>query len=204
MKNREKELTGEVNKLKREIGKLVDSRVQELKSNTDWFSEMCFCLLTANYTAEGGIRIQKEAGDFSKMSLEELRSFLKKCGHRFPNARAKYIDEGKKHKGSLTCLSKMASSSERREWLVKNVKGLGYKEASHFLRNIGFMDVEIIDRHIINLLVDYGLIKRPKNLNRTRYLDIEKALERIASATNLSQGELDFYLWYMKTGKVLK
>ncbi|GAJ17855.1 unnamed protein product, partial [marine sediment metagenome] len=25
-----------------------------------------------------------------------------------------------------------------REWVVKNFKGLGYKEASHFLRNIGY------------------------------------------------------------------
>ena len=204
MQNREKELIGEVKKLKRKIGALVDFRVRELKSNQNWFSELCFCLLTANYTAEGGIRIQKEAGDFSKMSLEELRSFLKKCGHRFPNARAAYIHEGKKHNGKLMCLADMRDSHERREWLVKNVKGLGYKEASHFLRNVGYMDVAIIDRHILTLLAEYGLIKKPKNLNRTRYLEIEKALGRLASATNLSQGELDFYLWYMKTGKVLK
>ncbi len=205
MKNREKELAREVLKLKREIGPLVGNRVAELKGNPDWFSELCFCLLTANYTAEGGIRIQKEAGgDFPKMSLGELRAFLKKCGHRFPNARAGFIHEGKKHTGKLTCLVNMKDSHERREWLVANVKGLGYKEASHFLRNVGYMDVAIIDRHIINLLVEYGIITRPKTITKTRYLEIEKALEKLAKATRFSLGELDFYLWYMKTGKVLK
>ncbi|MFH0817805.1 MAG: N-glycosylase/DNA lyase [Candidatus Micrarchaeota archaeon] len=202
--NRGKELAGKVLKLKREIGPIVDTRVAELKANSDWFSEMCFCLLTANYTADGGIRIQKKAGNFSKKSLDEIRVLLKECGHRFPNARAAYIHEGKKHKNQLACLSKMANSSERREWLVKNVKGLGYKEASHFLRNVGYMDVAIIDRHILNILAEYGLIKKPKNLNRIRYLKIEKVLENLAKETKLSQGELDFYLWYMKTGKVLK
>jgi N-glycosylase/DNA lyase len=81
---------------------------------------------------------------------------------------------------------------------------LGYKEASHFLRNIGFMDVAIIDRHILNILVEYGLIKRPKTLSKKNYLEIEKKLEKLAKKTRMSLGELDFYLWYMKTGKVLK
>ena len=204
MVKREKELIWEINKLKITIGAQVDKRVHELKNNPDWYSEMCFCLMTANYTAEGGMRIQKEAGDFSKMPLEEIRSLLKRCGHRFPNARAGYIHESKKHKQNLGSLAGMASSGERREWLVQNVKGLGYKEASHLLRNIGFMDVAIIDRHILNLLVEYGFIKKPKNLNRIRYLEIEQVLEKLAKKTNLSQGELDFYLWYMKTGKILK
>lgn len=204
MVKREKELIREINRLKKTIGAQVDKRVHELRNNSDWYSEMCFCLMTANYTAEGGIRIQKKAGDFSKMSLEEIRALLKKCGHRFPNARAGYIHESKKHKQDLASLAGMASSGERREWLVQNVKGLGYKEASHLLRNIGFMDVAIIDRHILNLLAEYGLIRKPKNLNRARYLEIEQVLEKLAKKTKLPQGELDFYLWYMKTGKILK
>jgi len=35
-------------------------------------------------------------------------------------------------------------------------------------------------------------------------MEIEKQLEEICGKTGLSQGELDLYLWYMKTGKVLK
>ncbi len=203
-KIREDELTAEVMRTRSKVGSLVRKRMEELENNRDWFSEMCFCLMTANYTAEGGMRIQNEGGDFSKLSHEEIRTLLKRCGHRFPNARSAYIHEAKAHKGKLVCLPKMADSKERREWLVKNVKGFGYKEASHFLRNIGFFDVAIVDRHILNILADYGLITKPKTLSKKNYLEIEKVLERLCQKLGIQQGELDFYLWYMKTGKILK
>lgn len=201
---KEARLLADIRRTKKRIGPLVKRRMRELSGNADWFSELCFCILTANYTAEGGIRIQKEAGDFSNMSLGEIKRLLKRCGHRFPNARAAYIHEGKRHKEALACLSGMENSSQRREWLAKNVKGLGYKEASHFLRNVGFMDVAIVDRHIINVLTEYGLIKRPKTLSKKSYLEIEGVLGRLAACLHIQQGELDFYLWYMKTKKVLK
>ena len=93
---------------------------------------------------------------------------------------------------------------EKREWLVKNIKGLGFKESSHFLRNIGFFDYAIIDFHIVDILVDNKIIQKPKNLNKENYLTIEKKLEKLANKTNLSLGELDLYLWYMETGTVYK
>ena len=74
---------------------------------------------------------------------------------------------------------------ERREWLVKNIKGLGFKEASHFLRNIGFDDYAIIDSHILDLLERYKFIKPPKTLTRKKYMEIEKILQTIAT-TNQS------------------
>ena len=90
-----------------------------------------------------------------------------------------------------------------REWLVKNVKGLGMKEASHFLRNIGFKDLAIIDFHIVDILVENKIINKPKNLNK-EYIKIEEKLRGIAKKVKLSLAELDLYLWYMETGKVLK
>ena len=84
------------------------------------------------------------------------------------------------------------------------MKGLGYKEASHFLRNIGFDDFAIIDFHIIDILSRYNLIEKPKALTKKRYLKIENLLKEIAKKSNLSLAELDLYLWYMETGKVLK
>jgi N-glycosylase/DNA lyase len=93
---------------------------------------------------------------------------------------------------------------ERREWLVKNIKGLGFKEASHFLRNIGFDDYAIIDSHIIDLLERYKFINQPKTLTRKKYMEIEKILQTIATQTNLTLAELDLYLWHMETGKIFK
>lgn len=199
-----KKLVEDVKKSRKKIGKTVEKRMQEFRKNRDWFSELCFCILTANYTAEGGIRIQKAAGDFSKLSKKQIEALLRKMGHRFPKARAGYIELAKNKKGEICRLFEMEDSSERRGWLVANIKGIGFKEASHFLRNIGFFDVAIIDRHILSVLADYGIIKQPKNLSKKRYLEIEKVLQKIAKKTSTELGELDLYLWHMKTGKVLK
>jgi N-glycosylase/DNA lyase len=176
------------------------------------FSELCFCLLTANYNAEGGIRIQNALGDkVCTLPLEGITAELKKHGHRFPNARSAYICEARQHIPSLGAeLAKthsgQQSQKELREWIVANVKGLGYKEASHFLRNIGFEDLAIIDFHIIDILAAHKLIEKPKSksLPRKKYLEVEEVLGKIGKKANLSLAELDLYLWHMETGKVLK
>jgi SAM-dependent methyltransferase len=79
---------------------------------------------------------------------------LRELGHRFPNTRAKYIVEARKHAKDLKKIvhSTFDNVDALREWLADNVKGLGFKESSHFLRNIGFEDVAIIDFHIIDFL----------------------------------------------------
>ncbi len=203
-------LLDSVKKLKKsKIRSLVDARIREFskkKNRHELFSELCFCLLTANSSAEQCIRIQKELGEmFCSLSEKELATKLMQFGHRFPNTRARYIAEARKHINSLPEITGTGTSGERiREWLVRNVKGLGYKEASHFLRNIGCEDLAIVDFHIMDLLASYDLIQRPKTLTKRKYLEIEAMLKGIARALRLTLAELDFYLWYMETGKVLK
>lgn len=190
------------------IETLVNARLMEFgelgrKAPEELFQELCFCLLTANYSAEGGIRIQKELGrGFCYLPEKELSKHLKGLGHRYPNARAGYIKEARRHMGSLKGMPR--EDQNAREWLVKNIKGLGMKEASHFLRNIGFLDLAIIDFHIVDLLVKHGLIKKPKTLTRKRYVEIEKVLRELAGKLNMNLAELDLYLWYLETGKILK
>jgi len=192
------------------VGTLVDTRIKEFKeidrgSGDDLFNELCFCVLTANFNAEKCIMIQREIGDeFLTLSEEELAKRLAELGHRYPNTRAKYISESAKYKDSLKNIVHSSEGKELREWLVKNIKGFGYKEASHFLRNIGFDDYAIIDFHIVNILVRYNLIKRPKSLSKKRYLEIENVLKDIARKLDFSLAELDLYLWYIETGKILK
>jgi len=195
--------------------KEVYSRVKERggefekmgKNEDSLFKELCFCILTANFKAEGGMRIQEAIGDgFLELNEDRLAERLRKLGYRFPRIRASYIVEAQRLHGALgETLAGFENAEEAREWLVENVKGLGYKEASHFLRNVGFKNVAIVDRHILNFLEDKKLIKEvPKSLNRTRYIKLEKLLSAIASKLDLTLGELDLYIWYMKTGKVLK
>lgn len=192
----------------------IECRINELEEsgkcgNSRLFNELCFCLLTANFNAEKSIRIQKELGNgFYNLPEEKLVSELKRLGHRFPNARSQYILAARSHRNKLRKIIDDLSSDETalREWFVKNIKGLGYKEASHYLRNIGFKNYAIIDFHIIDILADNGYIARPKtkSLNRKLYLEVEDVLKGIAKKLSLNLSELDFYLWYMETGKVLK
>jgi N-glycosylase/DNA lyase len=207
----EKELLAELERVRGSlVREVVERRLREFSEagkggEGRWFSELCFCILTANYTAQGGIRIQDELGaeGFCNLPHTELVARLKQLGHRFYNMRGKFIVEarGKRVKKEL----EGKGQEEMREWLVENVKGLGWKEASHFLRNLGYFDVAIIDRHILSVLHRYGYLKEiPKTLGKKRYLEIEGILAGIAKEAKMSQGELDLYLWYMKTGKVLK
>jgi len=172
----------------------------------DLFGELCFCLMTANFNAERSIRIQKELKDaFHKLSLKQLSKRLKELGHRFPNTRAKFIVEARKHKKELlNILNGIKEDSLIREWLAKNVKGLGLKESSHFLRNIGRNNCAIIDFHIVDILNEHKLIKNFKTMSKKKYIEVEEILNELANKLDMSLGELDLYLWYLETGKVLK
>ena len=201
-----------VKKLKKErVKNLVDTRIREFKktgkgSIDEIFGELCFCILTANFNAEKTIKIQKEVGEgFLTLREPQLAKKLKKFGYRYPNTRAKYIVDARKRKNLLkNILKKVKDENKLRECLVKNFRGIGYKEASHFLRNIGYTNVAIIDFHIINILRRYGLVGELKVLTKRKYLEIEDILRKIAEKLNLNLAELDLYLWYMETGKILK
>ena len=186
----------------------IEERVREFESVSGRkriFSELCFCILTANYSASGGMKIQEAIGDgFLTLDESELEKRLRELGHRFPKARASYIVAAREKLDALLEALKHLNGEELRSWIVKNIKGIGYKEASHFLRNIGRLDYAIIDFHIIDLLVREGLIERPKTLTKKRYLEIESVLRDLGKRTGLRLGELDLYLWYLETGKILK
>ncbi len=200
----------EVRSAMQKRGSTVQSRLKEFeeigKSELSAFKELCFCILTANFSAEGGIRIQRWIDDgFITLTKEELYEELSKLGHRFPLSRANYIINARKFYGSLlSTINKFKSSKSAREWLRKNVKGIGYKESSHFLRNIGFKDIAIIDRHIMRYLEEKGLTERLKILTKSRYLELECILSAVADKLGITLAELDLYLWYIMTGRILK
>jgi N-glycosylase/DNA lyase len=194
-----------------EIKEQIDTRLAEFKSYRnrkidEIFGELCFCITTANCSAERCIEVQEKIGSgFLTLSELELAAKFKKIGYRFPNIRSKYIIHARDKISQLEELLKLANNgNELREWIVKNIKGLGYKESSHFLRNIGYINYAIIDFHIIDLLVTHNLIEKPKTLTKSKYLEIEGLLKEIGSRLKLNLAELDLYLWYLETGKILK
>lgn len=195
--------------MKTDVKNTVDNRIKEFNQfkNADdksVFKELCFCILTANYSAEGAIRIHSKIGDgFCCFNQDELSKKFREYGYRFPNVRANYVVCNQKYSENI-CSHLSGDEHEIREWIVKNIKGLGYKEASHFMRNIGYENVAIIDFHIVDILDKYGLIERPKTLTKNNYLEIEKVLDDLSKKIGINLAELDLYLWYMETGKVLK
>ncbi|MDQ7037881.1 MAG: N-glycosylase/DNA lyase [Aquificota bacterium] len=178
----------------------------------DLFSELCFCILTANSSASMGIRIQAEVGSegFMKMSREELTEVIARHGHRFPDQRAERIvslrerwEEIRKvleeEKDPHTLRRLLADPSSPHK-----IKGFGYKEASHFLRNTGHRTLAILDRHVYRFMVETGLYPEVKTMTPKRYLDAERILGEVCRLVGVSQAELDLYIWFARTGKVLK
>ena len=184
---------------------IVEQRIQSFEQVEDQFSELCYCIMTANTTAEKSIEIQKALRhEFHHADQKTLHKALKERGYRLTN-RAAFICHNRQFFDLRTILKQFKDERTAREWLVTNIKGFGYKEASHFLRNTGSKNVAIIDRHVLRLLCRYGIISEiPVSLSRHQYLDLEERLSNIANHLGITLAELDLYLWYLETGKILK
>jgi N-glycosylase/DNA lyase len=198
---------------KPETRRKVEARIREFQAaqgegDERWFEELVFCLLTANYSARGAlacIAALNEGDAISEGSLEQLRARLEHR-HRFPNKRAEFIHKARGHRGDLKrIITSQPSSRAARDWLVENITGLGMKEASHFLRNVGYLDLAIIDKHILTHMEEQGIIgDRPKTVTRKRYLEYEEILMRVAGRLGMPLGQMDLYLWAKKSGEVIK
>lgn len=195
---------------KTDVEALITQRALEFsainkKESSEWFLELCFCIMTANFTAERAMRMQKSIGKgFLTMDENELAGALKSLGHRFPNSRARYIVKAREYAQEIKEILEPLDRDEKRKWLVDNICGIGYKEASHFLRNTGHFDYAIIDFHILDLLEKEKIIRKPKHLSKNVYLAVEKKLQELAEELLMPLGILDLYLWFIETGKVLK
>ena len=207
------DLIERINELKTsDVYSVIEDRISQLESNLSSlesvFKEVCFCIMTANFDAKRAIDIQKEIDNgFLNYSLKKLKEELKRLGYRFPNKRAEYIYEARENKEKIFSVitDENLDQHKKRVFIKNNIKGLGWKESSHLLRNLGFKDVAIIDFHIVDVLMDYNYINKPKNLSsKKNYLKIENKIRKISKRVNLDLARLDFYLWYIETGKVLK
>jgi N-glycosylase/DNA lyase len=192
---------------------VVDQRMAEFnafrtRSSNDNFKELCFCILTGNCGAEASLKIHAAIGDrFLTCSCpEEFTTLLKDNGGRFYNHKGKFLGNACQYRETLKETMDSFGDDEQalREWLVEHVDGFGYKESSHFMRNVGYENVAIIDFHIVDLLVAHGLVERPKALSKKKYREIEQILRHIGKLSGLSLGALDLYLWYSVTNKILK
>ncbi len=192
-----------------DVGRRVQARLEEFsrfkgRPWQDWFSELSFCILAANAKGHVAFQIQQDIGAEGLLTWPQARIVraIRARNHRFHNNKASFIVEARAH-GDIKSI--LARESDPRRWLVDNVKGVGYKEASHFLRNTGDFSKAILDRHVLRIMADNGMIPEvPKSLTPKTYLEYEARLQKLADMLKMRQGELDFYLWYMRAGDVLK
>lgn len=178
------------------------------------FEELVYCIFTAGASARMGLN-----------SIERVRPHLLKAGHqrltnlligahRYPNARSEYVvhtrnflrqDCGLRLRERLESFGDDADA--RRDFFAKNpgVKGIGYKEASHYLRNIGYCGYAILDKHILRTLNELGVIESPDPpTTKKKYLDVEDRMRKFAGDIKINFDELDLLLWSNKTGAILK
>jgi N-glycosylase/DNA lyase len=202
-----KNLTIEYSKKKKQIKeRLKKFETIGRGSTKELFPELCFCLLTPQSNAvscDRAITALKKKGLLLKGTTGEIRKILK-SRTRFHNKKADYIVLAR------SCFDKNILKSENkfmiRDWFAKNIKGLGYKEASHFLRNIGQgSGIAILDRHILKNLKYYGVIKKiPASLTPKNYLVIEKKVLDFAKRMKIPAEELDLLFWSKETGVIFK
>jgi N-glycosylase/DNA lyase len=209
----------EIDNLYQKNRKEIKKRLDEFKdlwnkcSEEDIFAELVFCLLTPQSKAKVCWGAVTELVDKGLLIDGEAEDILKTVSCvRFKNNKTKYIQEAKdlfSNEDGLSIKDRIDSfekNEEAREWLVRNVKGMGYKEASHFLRNIGMgEDIAILDRHILKNLKEVGVIKEvPNNLSKTKYFQIENKMKEFADYTNIPISHMDLLFWAKETGEIFK
>lgn len=210
----------EVEKIYKEKQKDIEKRLREFKeiwekgSNEDIHAELSFCILTPQSKAVNAwkaITTLRENGLLFNGSAEDIVENLNIV--RFKNNKAKYLvalrEQMQNEKGEIITkdfFNSIADVKEKREWIVKNIKGMAYKEAGHFLRNVGFgKEIAILDRHILKNLVKLEVIEDvPKSLTPKLYLEIEEKMKAYCKFISIPMDSLDLLLWYKEAGEIFK
>ena len=179
----------------------------------DYFAEIAFCILTPQSKARNAwsaIEKLKENGLLYTGTEEEIVNYLNVV--RFKNNKAKYLIELRDlmtRNGKLdskNILKEIGDVFEKRNWILKNIKGMGLKEAAHVLRNLGYgRYLAILDRHVLKNLKELGVIKEiPKTLTPKIYFEIEEKMKEYSKYVNIPMDALDLVFWSQQAGEVFK
>ncbi len=197
----------------------IRKRLEEFKSvlerpDEKVFSEIAFCLLTPQskaITCWSAVQALEKNNLLVNGNENQIRPFLQAV--RFPENKTKYLIEARNffaENGDIKIKGRLAGFNNPfllREWLVENVKGLGMKEASHFIRNIGLSrnKLSILDVHVLKNLKELGVIGEiPKSLTKKKYLEVETKMKGFADGIGIKLDELDLLMWSKETGLIFK
>ena len=206
------------NRIEPEIAKRLREFAQIGMNGTDrqLFTELAFCLLTPQSKAiycwkavecllDTDLLISGKDYEIAR-DIKGKTRFHNQKGKNVVVARELFTDPNSGKLEIRKQIGTLDSVFNLREWLVGNVRGLGYKEASHFLRNIGKgKTLAILDRHILTKLTDLQVIAEvPASLPPKLYDQIEVEMQMFCRQIGMRMDHLDMVLWYMQTGDVFK
>ncbi len=212
------ELHNEIKEIYKKVKKDISKAIKGYKEAWEGdekkvFAEIAFCILTPQSKARNAwqaITVLVENGLLYKGKPEEIAEYLNIV--RFKNNKSRYLVELRKlmtEDGVLQpkkILTGKGNTFEKREWILKNIKGMGLKEANHVLRNLGFgEEIAILDRHILRNLAKLNVIDDvPKSMTVKKYYEIEEKMREYSKFSKIRMDELDLVLWYKEAGEVFK
>jgi len=197
----------------------IETRLQDFRnvwahgSNKDIHVELSFCVLTPQSKAKSAwaaITAIRDNGLLFNGTPEQIAPFLRSV--RFLNNKSRFLvvlREQMTNNGEIVTKDFFAAMKEplaMRDWIVNNIKGMSYKEAGHFIRNVGFGDdIAILDRHILKNLLRLGAIDEiPASLTPRLYLEIEDKMREFCKNAQIPMASLDLLLWCMEAGEIFK
>jgi len=197
----------------------IENRVQHYKdvfvngNDKAIFAELAFCIFTPQSKAVSCWKAVNELNDKNLLftaDAEEISNNIHNV--RFQNNKAKFLVQARDKftiNGKLKIkeiLKSFDTPTNLRKWIIDNIKGIGYKEAGHFLRNVGLgLDLAILDRHILRNLKFYNAIEDiPSTLTPKIYLEIEQKMLKFCKDIQIPMSHMDLLLWAMQTGGIFK
>ncbi len=199
---------------------------QQMSEGRLW-RELCLCIISSRTRFEMALaavnslervgllrRLREEPEDISYSQVEAIlkppKHLRTPTNHSIPfwRLRARQLVEAAQrlytngNGGLMALLSGFGDPGELRGYLVSEIPGIGMKQASHFLQNVGFSsDFAVIDAHLLSFLRDELMVidADDKNLSKALYVELEQRIQRLAAANGFDLGLLDHVVWAMKS-----
>lgn len=201
-----------------DIQSQTESVVQPCERSLWW--ELSTCILSSQVPYPLAVSAANEV-DAQELLLEEQREIdvlyqklfdvlatplhvegsLRK--YRFPEKRSRQLSVARqtltREYGTLSSfLENSLDAVEARSWLISHVPGIGPKQASMFLRNVGVSyELAILDRHVLNYMSALGIYSGKDAFisNIKQYRQCESVLREHAEEMDCSVGLLDWAIW---------
>jgi N-glycosylase/DNA lyase len=183
-------------------------------SEEELFSELASCIIGSRITFEKAKNVSellKRNELLTPQGLIEqprtyekrIHSILREQKCLYAKSKARYIVStsisiySNKHTSIRKILETANDQYAARDILVELCLGIGFKQASLFLRNIHYADdLAILDTHVINYMRLMGLEDDVgQGLTQRMYLSYEDRLRKYSEKFNTSVAQLDISIW---------